>query len=387
MGGFECADQINRSGNRVDLQRETEHDIRVIEDYRLLDNLGMKVVREGICWSRVEKAPYIFDFSHLVPFYEAAEKLEFQIIWDLCHFGYPDGLIPTHPNFVSRFVALCAAFAEFHRRQTNQELFVVPINEISFLSWHSGDVRGTVPFAINSGDDIKYHLCKAAIQGMKVLKEILPNCVIFAVDPLIKIHAANYDITREELALMNLNQFKAIDILLGNHMPELEGDPSLIDVIGLNYYYNNQWNHNNAPIRWPEESHLLTPFSHLLQMSYQHYFKPIVLTETGHFGVGRDRWIKEITKECIKAKNQGVDLRGLCIYPIIDRPDWDDLGIYSQSGIWDFDENKNRIADQVYYDACVESIELIEQSFPTTRNAHGTLEYSEKRVNSNKSRI
>lgn len=63
MGGFECADHINRSGQRVDLLKETEHDIRVFEDYELLNNLGIKVVREGVSWSRSETTPYIFDFS------------------------------------------------------------------------------------------------------------------------------------------------------------------------------------------------------------------------------------------------------------------------------------------------------------------------------------
>lgn len=360
MGGFECADQINRSGVRVNLVKETEHDIRVFEDYQMLSNIGIKVVREGICWSQSEIAPYVFDFSHLDSFLEAANSFGFQIIWDLCHFGYPDGLIPTHPQFVSRFTALCEAFAQYHGEYGKGPLLVVPINEISFLSWHSGDVRGTVPFAINSGDDIKYHLCKAAIEGIKELKRVSPDCIVFAIEPLIQIHAADDSITQEELALLNQNQFKSMDILMGRYFPELGGSSDLLDMLGFNYYYNNQWDHRNQTLCWQEKERPLTPPSHLLQMAYQRYFKPILLSETGHFGEHRDKWIRQITMECINARRAGVDLRGICIYPIIDRPDWDDLDLYSKSGIWDLTENKDRIPDIGYLNTCMESFQLME---------------------------
>ncbi len=35
--------------------------------------------------------------------------------------------------------------------------------------------------------------------------------------------------------------------------------------------------------------------------------------------------------------------RGICIYPIIERPDWDDLNITRKSGLWDLEVLKNRI--------------------------------------------
>lgn len=369
MGGFECADHINRSGVRVNLMKETQHDIRVAEDYKLLSDIGIKVVREGVCWSESETSPYNFDFSHLTPFFNAAKRLGFQIIWDLCHFGYPTGLIPTHPQFISRFTAVCEAFAKFHAQQTAEPLMVVPINEISFLSWHSGDVRGTVPFAINSGDDIRLHLCKAVIAGINTLKEISPNCVVFAVEPLIKIHPADDSITHEDLMTINLNQFKAMDILMGKDLPELGGSPDLVNVLGFNYYYNNQWNHNNEALPWPETNLRLTPLSHLMQNAYNRYNKPIVLTETGHFGLGRDIWIEEISQECIRAIDLDVDLRGICIYPVIDRPDWDNLNEYSKSGIWDLDENKERIPDEGYLKSCLKSINLVNARLTPDFNA------------------
>src|SRR5688572_4261616 len=98
MGGYECADHINRSGERVNLLKATEHDIRAGEDYRDLADLGIRVAREGICWSAVERAPYEFDFSEVEARIRAAQQNGIQVLWDLCHFGYPDGIYPTHPH-------------------------------------------------------------------------------------------------------------------------------------------------------------------------------------------------------------------------------------------------------------------------------------------------
>lgn len=374
MGGFECADHINRSGERINLLEENEHHVRVEEDYKLLADLGIKVVREGVCWSKVETSPYVFDFTSLISRIAAARSLNVQIIWDLCHFGYPDGLIPTHPLFSDRFMSLCRAFALFHRSQTSEPLFVVPINEISFLSWHSGDMRGTVPFAINSGFDIKYHLCKAAIEGIKVLKQTDSQCKIMLVEPLVKVHAGNDEISHVDLEILNGHQFQAMDIIAGKICPELEGSPDLFDFVGLNYYYNNQWDHLRGTLSWPSEDKRLAPLSKLLLTAYYRYNKPLVLSETGHFGDLRALWLEEITFECNRAIYLGIDLRGICIYPVIDRPDWDDLTSYSNCGIWDLDHNKERIAHLPSIETVLKCVRFMEtnnrQDFSLVKNAY-----------------
>ena len=352
MGGYECADHINRSGERINLLKETQHDIRVNEDYEALAAIGIKTVREGICWSAVETAPGVFDFSEVHNRMLAAEKFGIQQIWDLIHFGYPDDIFPTHPLFCHRFVQLCEAFALFYKANSKQPLFIVPINEISFLSWHSGDVRGTVPFAVNSGWDIKYHLCKAAILGIKMLKNIDPDCTVILVEPLVKIHVSEL---QNDVREINENQFQAMDIIAGRICPELGGSEDLLEILGFNYYWNCQWEIHGEPLDWPDTQQRRIPFSEILQMAYERYQKPLFISETGHFGTGRVEWLEEITAECLLAKNNGVDLKGICIYPVTDRPDWDNLTSYCDCGIWDLDENHNRIPHQEYIDAVIKA--------------------------------
>lgn len=341
IGGFECADHLNRSGERVSLLRITEHDIRAEEDYQLLLDIGISSVREGICWSDVELADGSYDFSEVLNRINIAEKLGVQQIWDMIHFGYPSDLFPTHPKFCERFVALCEAFVKFYQQSTTKPLLIVPINEISFLSWFSGDARGTTPYLEKNGWDMKYHLCKAAILGIKAIKALDPMAMVFLVEPLIKVHS-NGIVTDEQLLKINDYQFEAVDMISGRICPELGGNENLLDVFGLNYYWNCQWVEGGETVYWPDPLQKRTALRTLITDVYARYNKPIFLSETGHFGTGRVEWIEEITNECIAATNNGVPFFGICIYPVTDRPDWDNLSSYSHCGIFDLDENSNR---------------------------------------------
>lgn len=269
--------------------------------------------------------------------------------------------ISPNPQFTARFVALTEAFLNYHRKMSPQIPWIIPINEISFLSWHSGDVRGTVPFAVNSGFDIKYHLCKASIAAMHKIRESFPETVILAVEPLVKVHPAGMESDFLTVFEKHEIQYQAMDILTGRMSPELGGDESLIDVFGANYYYNNQWNDLNQTIPWPDAHGLLTPFSDLLEEVYGRYGYPIVITETGHFGLLRKQWMKEIFVEVATAMKNNVPIHGLCIYPVIDRPDWDDLSSFSNCGIWDMDSFKNRKPHQPYIESIREGQDLFEK--------------------------
>jgi len=294
---------------------------------------------------------FIFTFFITIAIASCAQHKKIQQLWDICHFGSPDDLMPTHPKFTLRFAALCTAFARCYKQNSSRQLIVTPINEISFLSWHAGDVRGTTPFAINSGFDIKYHLCKAAITGIKALKMVDPACRIMLVEPLIKIHAVEAELHPGEVFGHNESQFQAMDIIGGRMNPELGGDPSYLDILGFNYYYNNQWEHNGLNYVWPTHAGKLEPLSSLLLIAHNRYRRPMVITETGHFGDGRADWFEQIIPECLHAINLGIDLQGVCLYPLIGRPDWDNPEHYHESGLWDIDNAfKQRIVHQPLLD-------------------------------------
>jgi hypothetical protein len=77
------------------------------------------------------------------------------------------------------------------------------------------------------------------------------------------------------------------------------------------------------------------PFHQLLTAAYTRYYRPIFVAETSHVGAGRARWITEMASEVARARVIGVPVEGICLYPILDRPDWNDADHWHNSGLWD----------------------------------------------------
>lgn len=341
MGGFECTDQLNTHGNRVDFLHVTAHFELIREDYHRLEQFGIKTVREGLRWSQVEVQPYVYDFRVFQEMLRTGKEMGIQQIWDICHFGFPDDLSPVHPHFTSRFTALCSAFANFYKSLAFSEpLIVTPINEVGFMSWLGGDVAGTSPYCRNNGWEVKYAYMRAYIAGVRVMKEIDPGIRILTTEPLVNI-VPKPDATQQEIDDARHHhelQYQALDMLCGRICPELGGRPEYLDMLGFNYYYNNQWIlHPHEMLGWndlvPHPS--LRTLSSLLTEAHRRYNKPIVLSETSHPGDDRPLWIPQVTSEAIKVLRQDIPLWGICIYPVIDRPNWDHLDDWHHSGIWD----------------------------------------------------
>ncbi|AHJ99593.1 hypothetical protein Hsw_3998 [Hymenobacter swuensis DY53] len=375
MAGFECTDQQNAFGHRVDFLTLTGHVQLLDADYKAVQSFGMSTVREGIRWSQVERVPYQYDWSTVQTLLDAGQRHGVQQVWDLCHFGYPDDLTPLHPMFARRFAHLCRAFVDFYRSQRpNEVLIVTPINEVSFMSWLGGDVRGTSPYCVGQGWEVKLGLMRAYIEGVAALREADPGIRILTTEPLINIvprmGASPKEMRRARE--FDLNQFQSVDILSGRLCPELGGRPEFLDLLGFNYYYDNQWQqepHQTLP--WADDFHdpRFRPLNLLLARAYHRYGRPVVLTETSHPGQDRPHWLRMIAHEATLALQAGVPLLGVCLYPIIDRPDWDHLTPWHRAGLWDADEaaptpGLTRVLHESSAEALVEAQQLVAQLLP-----------------------
>jgi len=341
MGGFECADQQNAFGERVDLYKVSGHDRFLESDYDQLNDIGIRTIREGIRWSAVETKPYQYDWSEVRRIIEVSRSKDIQVIWDICHFGFPDDLTPLHPMFARRFSHLCREFVIMYREMMPEGvLMITPINEVSFISWLGGDVRGASPYCTGHGWEVKYALMKAYIEGIELMKEADPSIRILVTEPLVSIISGNTGSIESVLQAeqKHFEQFQVHDMLSGAICPELRGKPEYLDIIGVNYYYNNQWiNETHEFLPWAEEPpHPLFRTLHsLMETVFTRYGRPMIISETSHPGEDRAKWINSIRKECISILETGIPLFGCCFYPVVDRPDWDDLEDWHHSGIWD----------------------------------------------------
>ena len=371
MAGYECSDKLNAFGNRVDFLNITAHIDLIYEDYALLKNFNINTVREGIRWSFVEKEPYKYDFSVVAEMIKAAKQNNIQQVWDLCHFGYPDDLTPLHPMFAKRFTALCIAFIKFYRSiNPSEKLIIIPINEVSFISWLGGDAGGTTPYCNNHGWQVKYKLMKAYIEGVAAIKNIDGEVLIMSSEPLVNmvppLNASEQDLVNA--ALQHQYQFHATDILCGKNCPELNGRPEYLDIIGVNYYYNNQWISGTTNfLVWKDEPKdaRWIQLSNLIKEVFNRYNKPLVITETSHPKEDRPLWMNDVTKEIIKIIRNKIPLLGACIYPVIDRPDWDDLVTWHKAGLWDvINENGvlKRVLCESFAIAFIQSQQLLKDS-------------------------
>jgi hypothetical protein len=341
MAGYECADHSNAFGTRVDLINTSGHLPLIDTDYKNLSSFKMATVREGIRWSQVETKPYQYDWSVVGTMIQSGKANNIQQVWDLCHFGFPDDLTPLHPQFTNRFVALCTAFVQFFRSiDTESILIITPINEVSFLSWLGGDARGTSPYCTNQGWEVKYNLMKAYIKGIDALKAADPSVRILTTEPLINIVSCN-DATPEDIhhaVTMHDAQFQVTEILCGRLCPELGGSEEYLDILGYNFYFNNQWKTNpHEFLDWKigDQNPKFIPLHQLLLKAFQKYNRPFVLTETSHPKEDRPLWIKMIEIESQKLLKAALPFWGICWYPMVNRPDWDYLHDWHYAGIWD----------------------------------------------------
>ena len=345
-----------------------------------MQQMGMRTARDGVRWHLIEKSPFRYDFSSVVPMLRAARETQTQVIWDLFHYGWPDGLNIWGARFVERFARFARAAARVILEETGSPIFVTPVNEISFVSWGGGDAGFLNPFARQRGPELKAQLVRATIAAIEAVREVDAGARICHAEPIIHI-AVDPDYPEEAAAAegYRLSQFQAWDMIGGRICPELGGRPEYLDLLGVNYYSNNQWIHQDPHVpRSRRRKDVLLPPSHplhrpvreMLGEVYERYRRPVFIAETGIEGDARPAWLRYIGQEARAAAAAGVELEGLCLYPIIDYPGWgDDRHCYS--GLWGYADDAGH---REIYEPLAQELDHQQRLWETQRRDHRAVE-------------
>ncbi len=334
LAGFECSSHRRAGGQRLDLLAATGHDRHAAADYARLRRHGIRAARDGVRWHLIEAVPGEYDWSSVLPMLRAAIACEVQVVWDLCHYGTPDWLDVWAPQFAERLAGFAAAFAGLVREQSDAVPFYCPVNEISYWSWAGAEVGRFNPFAQGRGGAFKRQLVRGAIEATAAIRGVDPRARLITAEPLINIIAGADPTQAAEAERYRLVQFETADMLSGRAAPELGGSAGLLDVVGLNFYPDNQWFMGNYTI--PLGHHAHRPLSDMLAEVAGRYGRPLLLAETGAEGAGRAAWLHYVGAELRIAAARGVPLEGLCLYPILDYPGWEDdrpcrVGLWSEA--------------------------------------------------------
>ncbi len=336
LAGFEGSTGYNIHRQWFDQIEATQHDRFVDEDYARLKEVGIHAVREAVRWPLVDRGG-TFDFSSLEPFLQASRRHKIEIIYDLFHFGYPSSINLFSEDFPKRFAEYCYRVARHIDKNTSGIPYFTPINEPSYFSWAAGEVGLFAPHKIGRGYDLKVQLIRAAIEGINAIRAACPRARIVNVDPLCRVAlpAHRPEMAEAVEAFNNQAVFQSWDMLSGRLLPELGGSRKHLDIVGINYYWTNQWEWGKAgeplddtdPRRWS--------LRQLVRLVWERYGTDLLITETSHVEEMRPIWLGELAEEAELMLIEEIPLKGICLYPILGMPEWHFRDQWTQMGLWE----------------------------------------------------
>jgi hypothetical protein len=181
------------------------------------------------------------------------------------------------------------------------------------------------------------------------------------VDPLCRVVTPK---ERPELAaaVKSFNEhavFQSWDMLSGRLYPELGGSRKHLDIVGMNYYWTNQWELGKDECPLSEGDPRRSPLRDLVRAVYDRYGGELLITETAHVDDMRPVWLNYVASEAEALLEEGVPLRGVCLYPILGMPEWHAREQWTSMGLWDL--NRARSMDRTICQPMFEALRVAQR--------------------------
>jgi beta-glucosidase len=344
------------------------------EDLSLARTLGLKALRWGIPWYKVEPEPGKFDWQwvdQVIPF--LVEELKILPIIDLMHYGCPFWLKrefanKNYPEIVARYAA------EFAGRYKGLIKWYTPLNEPIINSLMCG-MRGLWPPYMKGERGyirLMLQLAKGIIRSVDAIKEIDPDAI------MVHVEATGLTRTvREDLASLASEEehrgFLCYDLISGrlthdhvlfswlvrngaspDSLDELQKNKISLDVLGLNFY--PQWStkqlyiDRRGRIAFREVEPEGEGFGELICKYHDRYQVPVMITETSAVGSDeiRSKWLESSVSVIKNLRGEGVPVIGYTWFPLLTMIDWryrfsDEAleNFYLELGLYDINRDSN----------------------------------------------
>ncbi len=359
--GYSANDFIWAAGIEDTFVPQTRPGHRSLDEYELMGHyqnwrvdldlcreLGLRSLRWGVPWYKVEPEAGVFDWTWIDEVIDhMTGDLGIEPIIDLIHYGCPfwldrGFLNKRYPELVARFAG---AFAD---RYKDRIKWYTPLNEPIITALMCG-MRGLWP-PYRRGDrgyiEVMLQLAKGIQRTVKTIQEIDPAAVMFHVeatgltrsirDDLASL--ANEEAHRGFLCFDLISGALAHDHLLFSWLVrngaapdtllELQDNKVSLDVIGMNFY--PQWStkqiylDKRGRIAFRETEPEGEGFSELIRLYFERYKVPIMITETSAVGSEeiRMRWLESSVQQIRDLRTSGVPVIGYTWFPMFTMIDW-----------------------------------------------------------------
>ncbi len=325
------------------------HDLLWRDDIDRIAGLGVRAVRYGIPWHRVNPARGRFDWSWTDPVLRhLVEVRGLTPIIDLVHFGTPPWLENEFlaVDYPERVADYARAFAERYQDLTRH---YTPLNEPSVTAIRSGRDGSWPPYRRGLRGYVAVLLAvnRGMIATAEAIRQVQPEAVMVHAEDVGIESASTLDVA-QFAAIRQLERWLPLDIACGRFRPdhplwasfaedprnakvflELADRAIRWDVLGINYYpwSNRRWKRRpDGSIASGRErpGNLALALETLLRQVHDRYRIPSMITETSAPGSISRRlaWMNQTVRAVRSARLGGVPVVGLTWFPVFTMVDW-----------------------------------------------------------------
>ena len=318
------------------------------EDLALARDLGVRALRWGIPWYRVEPTPGNFDWrwtDEVLPY--LVQDLGIEVVLDLMHYGCPFWLrrefaSEEYPEAVAHYAR------EVARRYSSLVRWYTPLNEPLVNALMCGRRGQWPPYLRGDGGYIRVllQLAKGILNTVEAIRTIDPRAVMVHVEATGLTQAFRTEL--EALAAEEQRRgFLCYDLLTGRVTPEhplfpwllrsgaslddlrdIASRPIALDVLGMNFY--PQWSttqlytDRRGRLAWRIADREGSGFGELIRQYSERYRAPVMITETSAFGNDDDRlhWLEASVAAVRDLRAGGVPVIGYTWFPMFTMIDW-----------------------------------------------------------------
>ena len=297
--GIECSyPTIDQGRTRRDLLAECDHYNRYQEDLGFVKELGLKVLRYGLPYYRIQQGSDKYDWEFADRALAEIRRLGITPILDLMHFGVPEWLGNfQNPELPVHFANYCEQVA----LRYPWVRFFTPVNEI-YVTAKSSAKDGVWNEQLKSDRGFVKalkHCVAASIMGTQRLAKHRPDCIIVQSESAEYLHEMKA-VPTPAVQLQNQLRFTSLDLLYGrqcdgqtlNYLYDkgltrqeydwfMAGEPPGYQIMGNDYYGRNE--KIILPDGDVKTSMNVLGWYSITRGYYRRYRKPVMHTETNVF--------------------------------------------------------------------------------------------------------